>query len=64
MDNPEKMATLGNQDIGRRQTKTQHNTEHQKDEQHGPHKTPGMNPGGREGQAASGTHKTSAMLLI
>ena len=38
MSNPEKLATLGIQDTGRRQTHIKkHNAENWKDEQHGPH---------------------------
>jgi hypothetical protein len=38
MDNPEKLATLGKQDTGRRKNQ-KHNTENSKEEQHGPTKT-------------------------
>jgi hypothetical protein len=44
MDNLEKMATLGTQDTGRRQTKQKHNTESKNDEQHGTHQKLEMNP--------------------
>jgi hypothetical protein len=37
MNNPGKLATLGTQNTGRRQTKQKHNTEYLNDEQHGPH---------------------------
>lgn len=45
MDNPETLATLGRQDTGRRQNKTQKT---KTDEQHVPHQQPGMNPCARE----------------
>ena len=43
MDNPEKLARLGTQDTGRRQTKQK--TQHRKlktNEQDGPHQKPGF----------------------
>ena len=36
MDNPEKLARLGTQDTGQRQTMQKRNTENKKYEQHGP----------------------------
>ena len=39
IDNLEKLATLGTQDTGGRQTRQKI-----KDEQHGPHQNPGVNP--------------------
>ena len=41
MDNQEKLATLGTEDTGRRQTIQKYNTENQKYEQYGPHQTRG-----------------------
>ena len=41
MDKPVTLATLSTQDIGRRQTKQNHNTEHKIDEQHGSHQKQG-----------------------
>jgi hypothetical protein len=49
MDNPEKMATLGTQETGWRQTKQKHNTDNWKYEEHVPHQQPGVNPGARQG---------------
>ena len=46
MDNPEKLATMGTQDTGRRQA-TQKT---KKDEQHRPHQKPVVNSDAREGQ--------------
>ena len=48
MDNPEKLATLGTQDTGGRQTKQKHITENKKDEQHGIHQKPVVYPCARE----------------
>jgi hypothetical protein len=41
MDNHEKLATMGTQDTGRRQTIQKYNTENQKYEQYRPHQTRG-----------------------
>ena len=53
MENPEKQATLGTQDIGRRQTKEKNTTQ----------KTKKMNPGAREWQAVPASYKTPIMFL-
>ena len=50
MDNPEKLARLGTQDTGQRQTK-QKTQKTKKDEQHGPHQKPWVNPDTHEGYA-------------
>ena len=58
IDNPETLATLGTNDTGPKQHKTQ-KTQHRKlkDEQHGPYqKNPGVNTGA--------AYKTTAVLLI
>ena len=60
MDNQEKLATLGTQDTGRRQTIQKYNTENQKYEQYGPHQTQGL---ARDVEAVPAAYKILAMLL-
>jgi hypothetical protein len=48
MDNPEKLARLGTQDTGQRQTE-QKTQKTKKDEPHGPHQKQGVNPCTHEG---------------
>ena len=80
MDNPEKLATFGTKDTGRRQTsnlksKTQktkamsNNGLHQNPglnpgASKRPHQIPGLNPGASEGQTVTASYKTPAMFLI
>ena len=58
MDNLEKLATLGTQYTGQRQTKKQHRK--LKDEQHELHQKLGMNPCACEGLSVPASYKTIA----
>ena len=62
MDNPEKLAIVGTQDTGRRQTKQK--TQHINQKQNEPHKKPLVNPGVCERSAVPASYKTPTMLLI
>ena len=65
MDNSEKLAKLGIQDTGWRQTKQ--NAQYLKlkiDKQHGHHQQPAVKPGTHEGYAVPATYKSPAMLLL
>jgi len=62
MDNPEKLAALGTQDKGRRQTKQK--TQHRKLKRWvtRPHQKAVVNSGAREGQVLPVSYKTHTML--
>jgi len=64
MDNSETLATLGTQEIGRRQTAQK--TQCRKRKRYATRTTPktGMNPRTHEGQAVPTSYKTPTMLLI
>ena len=80
MDNPEKLATFGTKDTGRRQTSNQKSTTQKTKtmSNNGLHQKPGLNPGARkrphqisglnpcanEGQTVTASYKTHAMFLI
>ena len=68
MENPEKLATLGTQDTGQRQTKHKNRAPHRKlrsgcHESHHKNK-PGMNPGALEGLTVPASYKTPVVVLM